>query len=538
MATPRQKKFDVCVIGTGAGGGVMLDELTHAGMSVVALERGPHLGPVDFMGHDELTNIIRGSGFAPDLKETLRQTEESVAQPQHHTMLGQCVGGSNVHWGAMAWRLRADDFKALSHDGPVAGASLSDWPVDATEMAPWYDKAEAAYGVSGGAVHNALQPGKRYPNPPHPPRSGSRVFEQGVRKLGYTPFQIPLAVNSRPYQNRAACTNSGMCVMFGCPVHAKASPLSVGIPRAQATGRLDLRPQSMVYDLVVDEAGRIKAARYLDANGRQNEVRARQFVLAGGSLGSAHLLLMSRSRRFPNGLANSSGLVGRNLMYHVLPAVYYQHETVSRGWLGTLSGQAIDDLHGSDARRGFVRGAVITESYPSTPVVYASGAGGLWGAALKDYLRRFTQVHGLIAIGEDLPVHGNRIDLDPTHRDKHGLPVWRITHAYHPNDLKLKSYYEQKMMEIAQAAGAERSWAVDMTQGSTGHLMGTCRMGNDPEKSVLDRWCRSHEVENLWVVDGSCFPTSGGYNPTLTIVANAYRVANHFVGEARRLNLR
>lgn len=538
MASPRQETFDVCVIGTGAGGGVMLDELTRAGMSVVALERGPHLGPADFMEHDELSNIIRGTGFAPDLKETLRGAEGETAVPQRHTLLGQCVGGSNVHWGAMAWRLRPDDFNVLSHDGPVAGASLADWPVDAAEMAPWYDKAEAAYGVSGGAVHNALQPGGRYPNPPHPPRSGSHVFEQGVRKLGYTPFQIPLAVNSRAYGGRATCTNSGMCVMFGCPVHAKASPLSVGVPRAQATGRLDLRPQSLVYELVVDEAGRIKAARYLDAKGQQNEVRARQFVLAGGSLGSAHLLLMSRSGRFANGLANGSDLVGRNLMQHVLPAVYYRHEAVTRGWLGPLAGQAIDDLHDSDAARGFVRGAVITESYPSTPVVYASSAGALWGTALKDYLRQFPHVHGLIAIGEDLPVHGNRVDLDPVHRDQHGLPVWRITHAYHPNDLKLRDYYEQKMTAIAAAAGAERSWPVDMTQGSSGHLMGTCRMGNNPENSVLDRWCRSHEVENLWVVDGSCFPTSGGYNPTLTIVANAYRVADHFVREARRLNLR
>ncbi|CAB1369705.1 GMC family oxidoreductase [Denitratisoma oestradiolicum] len=538
MANRRQKIFDVCVIGTGAGGGVMIDELTHAGMSVVALERGPRLGPAEFMGHDELTNIIRATGFAPKLKETVRQAEGETAQPRHFSMIGQCVGGSNVHWGAMAWRLRPDDFKALSHDGPVAGANLADWPVDAAEMAPWYDKAEAAYGVSGGAVHNAMQSGKNYPNPPHPRRSGSHVFEQGVKKLGYTPFQIPLAVNSRPYQNRAACTNSGMCVMFGCPVHAKASPLSVGLPRAQATGRLDLRPESLVHELVLDDAGRIKAARYLDAKGQQQEVRARQFILAGGSLGSAHLLLMSRSGRFANGLANRSGQVGRNLMYHLLPAVYYRHEAVTRGWLGPLAGQAIDDLHASDPARGFVRGAVVTEAYPSTPVVYASSAGNLWGSALKDYLRQFQQVHALIAIGEDLPVHGNQVDLDPTHRDEHGLPVWRITHAYHPNDLKLKAYYEQKMLEIAQAAGAEKSWVVDMTQGSTGHLMGTCRMGDDPEKSVLDRWCRSHDVDNLWVVDGSCFPTSGGYNPTLTIVANAYRVADHFVREARRLNLR
>ncbi|MBK9954350.1 MAG: GMC family oxidoreductase [Rhodocyclaceae bacterium] len=538
MAPRRRQVFDVCVVGTGAGGGVMIDELTRAGMSVVALERGPRLGHADFMGHDELSNVIRGTGFAPKLRETLRRDETETAQPRRFSMIGQCVGGSNVHWGAMSWRLRPDEFRALSQDGPIAGASLADWPVDAAEMAPWYDKAEAAYGVAGGAVHNAPRPGRRYPNPPHPPRSGSQVFDRAVRKLGYAPFPIPIAVNSRPYRNRAGCTNSGMCVMFGCPVDAKASPISVGLPRALATGRLDLRPQSLVHELAIDDTGRIRAARYLDARGDQHEVRARQFVLAGGSLGSAHLLLMSRSGRFRDGLANGSGLVGRNLMYHVLPAVYYLHETVTRGWLGPISGQAIDDLHASDPARGFVRGAVVTEAYPATPIVYATSAGGLWGAALKDYLRQFNRVHALIGIGEDLPVHGNRVDLDPTHTDASGLPVWRITHAHHANDLKLKAYYEGKMTEIAAAAGAERSWVVDMTQGSTGHFMGTCRMGADPEKSVLDRWCRSHEVDNLWVVDGGCFPTSGGYNPTLTIVANAYRVADHFAREARRLNLR
>lgn len=532
--TKRRNQVDVCVIGTGAGGAVMIDELTRAGMSVVALERGPWIGPADFMGHDELSNIIRATGFAPKLKETLRASEAESAQPRHFSMIGQCVGGSNVHWGAMAWRLRPDEFKALTHDGPIAGASLADWPVDAAEMALWYDKAEAAYGVAGGLVVNG-RPGQRYSNPPHPRRND--VFERAVRKLGYAPFEIPLAVNSQPYGGRARCMYGGMCVMFGCPVHAKASPICVGLPRAQATGKLDLRSECMVSELAIDDAGRVKAARYLDGKGRMHEVRARQFILAGGSLGSAHLLQMSRSGRFREGLANSSGLVGRHLMYHVLPAVYYRHEAVSRGWLGPLCGHAIDDLHASDPARGFVRGAVVAETYPSSPVIYLGSAGSLWGKALKDHLRQYQHVHALVGIGEDMPVAGNRVDLDPTHRDEHDLPVWRITHARHPNDLKLNAWYEKKMSEIAVAAGAEKIWTVDMTQGSTGHLMGTCRMGDDPEKSVLDRWCRTHDVDNLWVVDGSCFPTAGGYNPTLTIVANAYRVADHFVREARRRNL-
>ncbi|HQR03467.1 MAG: GMC family oxidoreductase [Proteobacteria bacterium] len=539
----RRNVYDVCVIGTGAGGGIMIDELTHAGMSVVALERGPLLGPDDFMGHDELSNIFRGTGFAPRLKETVRHSVHEEATEQRFSSLAQVVGGSAVHWGAWSWRYRPDEFKVLRREGPVAGANLADWPVDAEEMAPWYARAEAAWGVAGASVHNALQPGLRYPNPPHPYRTASFVLEAAARRLGHHPFPVPMAINSRPHAGRATCMNSGMCTMFGCPVHAKASPLSVNIPRALATGRLDLRPESRVFDLAVDTTGRIREARCLDAQGRERTVRARQFVLAGGSLGTAQLLLLSRSARFPQGLANGSDQVGRNLMFHTLALTNFIHEQPSRGALGPPGMVAFDDLHDSNAKRGFIRGAVMGESPTATPLGMAMQAAayfgeqqGLWGQRLKDFMRLFPHVHGLISIGEDLPVAENRVDLDPVHVDDLGIPVHRITHRYHENDQRLRDWYKQRMVEVAEAAGAQKIWTSDWNSG-TGHIMGTCRMGDDPATSVVDRWCRSHEVSNLWITDGSVFPTSGGYNPTLTIVANAYRVASRFIAEAKRLNL-
>ena len=536
---------DVCVIGTGAAGGVWIDACTRAGLDVVALERGPHLTPADFVQHDELRNIHRADGFAPDWQETSRSHASEAARLGRGTMLAQCVGGGTAHWGAWVWRYREDDFRVRSVEGPVEGASLADWPIGYDELAPYYDRAEARLGVAGDAHGNPSRPpGMRaYPNPPHPPRRATLSIEAGARKLGLTPFPTPLAINPRPYQGRPACINGGRCSNFGCPVHAKASTLSIHVPAALATGHLDLRPGARVRELHVGVDGRVRAASYVDADGQEREVRARTFVLAGGSIGSAHLLLSSRSARHPHGLGNGSGLVGRNLMFHAFSFVGFELPEPSMGALGTAGMVAIDDLHASDVARGFIRGGVVAESAEPGPIWAAYKAPDYlgtrtraWGKPLKDYLRRYPYLAGLISIGEDLPRAENRVDLDPEHVDAHGVPLPRITYDSHPNDRALQAWYEAHMHEIARAAGAVKSFSFDMTEqkGSSGHMMGTCRMGDDPDAAVVDRWCRSHEVENLYIPDASCFPTSGGYNPTLTIFANAERTAEHFLTRLRR----
>lgn len=539
---------DVCVIGTGAGGGVWIDACTRAGLDVVALERGPHLGPRDFLEHDELSNTHRGAGFAPSWRETLRETAEQTARPTRSTMLAQCVGGGTAHWGAWVWRLREDDFRTLSREGPIDGTSLADWPISYAELAPYYDAAELRLGVAGTAGANPSEPPRKtaYPNPPHAPRRATLALTRGARTLGLHPFPTPLAINSRPYQGRSACMNGGMCANYGCPVSAKASTLAIHVRDALATGRLDLRAESRVTELVVGKDGRVRAARTLDAEGREREVLARHFVVAGGAIGSAHLLLASRSARHPQGLANGSGLVGRNLMFHIFAYVGFELPEPSTGALGSAGMFAVDDLHASDPSRGFVRGAVVGEGAEPGPIwaaykapEYLGATTGAWGKPLKDYLSRFPFLGGLISVGEDLPQHANRVDLDPDHVDEHGLALPRITHASHPNDLALHDFYQSHMHEIAKAAGALRTFSYDMSRakGGTGHIMGTCRMGNDPESSVVDRWCRSHEVPNLYVPDASCFPTAAGYNPTLTIFANAARCADHFLNGARRGDL-
>jgi choline dehydrogenase-like flavoprotein len=275
-------------------------------------------------------------------------------------------------------------------------------------------------------------------------------------------------------------------------------------------------------------------------------VRARHFVLAAGGIGSAHLLLTSRSARHPQGLANGSGLVGRNLMFHNFAFVFFDLPERSYGALGSAGMVSVDDWHPSDASRGFIRGALVGESAEPSPIwsahkasAYLGEGNRAWGKPLKDYLRRYPYLAGLIAIGEDLPRHDNQIDLDPTHADPLGIALPRITYESHPNDLAMHRYFDARLHELAGAAGATKSWSFDTThsKGGTGHIMGTSRMGDDASTSVVDKWCRSHEVSNLYVPDGGCFPSSGGYNPTLTIFANAARAADHFLISIKRKDL-
>ncbi len=547
----KKQVFDVCIVGTGAG--VMIDQLTAAGFSVVALERGPYIPPGEF-DDDELRNSVRDLVFSADQQETFRHFEHEVAQPGKIADIGQCIGGSMTHWAGWSWRFRPDEFKVLSTDGPVEGASLADWPVDYAEMEPYYQRAEWDFGVSGLAGSNPYEgPRKKaYPNPPHPHRVGSLKFEKGAKTLGYSPFPVPLAINSQVYGNRPACVHGGACRAYGCPIGAKGTTYSVSIPRAHLTGKLDLRPNARVFDLPI-ENGRLTGARYFDQRGDEQQVWARQVIVSAGTVGTAQLLLMSRSGSFPKGLSNNSDQVGRHYSFHHHPSAIAYFDEDLHNYTGVETRSAIDDLHPSDSSRGFIRGGVIAElnTFTHQPIMHALAATpaelqGAWGSSLKEHITDFTRTLTIAGICEELPMADNRIDLDPTHTDRFGLPLARITKRQHPNDVAMYRWYEKKIMELAEAAGARRVVPGRVPgvhigdgdhQSGNAHNHGTCRMGDDPSQSVVDRWCRSHEVPNLWVVDGSVMPTNGGYNPTLSILANAYRVADYFIGEANRLSV-
>jgi choline dehydrogenase-like flavoprotein len=357
------------------------------------------------------------------------------------------------------------------------------------------------------------------------------------------------------YEGRPPCINLGHCGA-GCAQGAKASTDITYWPQA-IRARVELRTHCRVSRIAADESGMATGAFYFDGDGVEHFQPAAVVILAGNGIGTPRLLLNSANEHFPDGLANSSGLVGKNLMFHIVPAVAFTLDEPALGFTGINGHVAVDDLHPSDPKRGFIRGGVIGEpnAGTATPMFYwaLAGAGAKmersWGAPLKSFLKKFPRAVLLAGVLEDLPMESNRVDLDPTVKDRFGLPVPRITHGQHPNDLAMFRWYQQKLMDIAEAAGATEKWLsqvpgftlidekTPMNGGHVGHFMGTCRMGTDPKSSVLDKWCRTHDVPNLWVVDGSCFPTSGGYNPTLTILANAYRVADHFIAEAKRQNL-
>ncbi len=545
MAT---EEFDVCVVGTGAGGGVVIDQLTAAGLRVVALERGREWTNADFLRDDELENVVRDTLFSPDQLETFRPSEDIEATAGRFSQIAHGVGGTLTHWAAWSWRFRADEFRIRSVEGPVEGASLVDWPIGYDELEPYYEKAEWDFGIAGDAKGNpfAAPRKKGFPNPPHPERLGAKRFAAGARKLGYTPFPVPVAINSQPYAGRPRCMYGGACRSYGCPIHAKGTTYSIHLPRARATGKLDLRPDAMVFELPVKD-GRVTGARYLDAEGSAHEVRAKQVVLAAGTVGTPHLMLLSKSGAFPDGIANGSGLVGKNLQFHHHPGAVGVLEDDIRGYTGFEAHTAIDDLHPSDAKKGFIRGGVVAElnTFTHQPIAFGltvepalRGEGRSWGADLKARIREFPRTMILAGICEELPIEDNRVDLDPEVKDRHGLPVPRFTKRQHENDIAMFRWYEKKIQEIAEAAGAKRITGVSAMPGfditkapqvGNAHNHGTCRMGDDPNASVVDKACRSHEVPNLWIADASTMPTNGGYNPTLTILANAYRVADELV---------
>ena len=323
----------------------------------------------------------------------------------------------------------------------------------------------------------------------------------------------------------------------------------MSLPKAQRTGLLNLRPDSLAFEISLGRDGRARSVRYINQSTREElEVSARHVFVCGNAIGTPHLLLMSKSGSFPDGLANSSGLVGRNLMLHLFTEASFIFDEGSRSFTGLASHAAIDDLHASDPSRGFIRGGVIAgENFAvKQPLLHAlwggstyPGSDRTWGAGFKDYLRKFSRTASVLLVGEDLPMEANRVDPYPDVTDEWGLPVPRMTHRQQPNDVAMSRWYGDRMLEIGDAAGAVDTWISlrvtdeEPRKGSS-HLHGTCRMGDDPARSVVDRWCRSHDVPNLWIADASVFPTSGGYNPTLTILANAYRVADYFVTEAKK----
>jgi len=367
-------EVDFVVIGSGAAGGVLAKELSTNGFRVVVLEQGPYLKPSDLV-HDE-AKVLQQDLLTnhPDLQpSTFRKTPDEKAEPQRVVAYGRCIGGSSVHFTANYWRFHEIDFLERSKLGPIAGTGLVDWPINYSDLEPYYTKVESETGVSGLADSSPFDPprSKPYPMPPLPVKSCGVLFERGARKLGYNPFPSPMAILSRPRAGRSACINCGFCYGFGCEVGAKSSTLASVIPLAERTGRCEIRPNSYVHRIEMNANGRAVGALYFDERRNSHLQRAKAVIVCANGAETPRLLLLSANKQFPNGLANSSGLVGKYLMFNSNARVEGLFEHPLNDYKGFAVSRTVHDFYELDPQKvGFYGGGALDARFDSTPYFF------------------------------------------------------------------------------------------------------------------------------------------------------------------------
>jgi choline dehydrogenase-like flavoprotein len=373
-----------------------------------------------------------------------------------------------------------------------------------------------------------------------PVKSSGVIFDKAATKLGLHPFPAPLAIISQPYKGRTPCQHCGFCLGFGCEYGAKSSTLFTTIPAAVATGKCEIRTESYAAKIEVNPRGRVTGVTYFDKDQKTQFQPARGVVVCANGSETPRLLLLSSSNQFPNGLANASGVVGKNLMFNGYSANSALFEGQLNEYKSVMATRILHDFYNSDPKRGFYGGGGIDARFFAYPALFALG--GLppeapqWGLEykhmLRDYYTRSMNVDGHTT---SLPVETNSISLDPTLKDAWGLPAMRVTYKDHPDDMANMKFFQERCVEILQAAGAKRIWSAPIQEQNGGvHLLGTCRMGNHPETSVIDKYHRTHDVRNLFLCDGSSMVTGGRGQPTATIQALAFRAGELIAGFAKR----
>jgi len=536
-------EVDFVIVGSGAAGGVLAKELSTNGFRVVVLEQGPYLREADF-SHDEV-KVFQQHQITNNPKRqrhTFRATPQDKAKEQLSVLYGNCVGGSSVHFTANFWRLHEIDFVEHSKIGDIPGTTFTDWPIRYADLEPYYTKVEWEVGVSGLAGASPFDPwrSKPYPMPPLPVKGSGVIFERAAKKLGYHPFPAPMAILSQPHAGRSACVACGFCLGFGCEVGAKSSSLSSMIPAAEKTGRCEIRPNSYVHKIEIDDNERATGAVYFDAKGAAHLQKARAVILAANGAETPRLLLLSQCRQFPNGLANSSGMVGKNLMPNTGAIGFGVYEEPLNDYKGFAVSRILHDFYELDIQKlGFYGGGGVDARFDMTPINFV--AQGLppgtpmWGPGFKKTLHNnFTRTMQIFFHGTSVPVETNAFSLDDEVKDAWGLPALRMTFKDHDNDLKYMQWMTERVMEILDASGAKQKWHAPVgPQQFAVHLLGTCRMGDDPKKSVINIDHRTHDVKNLFLCDGSSMVTSGRGQPTMTIEALAFRAADRITALAK-----
>jgi len=519
MSAPFSTSDDhvVVIIGSGAGGGTLGNELAQKGIDVVILEAGSRYEIPDFI-NDEWAAFQQLAWT--DTRTTSGSWRIAKDFPNLPSWIVKAVGGTTVHWAGASLRIQPDEFKACTTYGNVAGATLMDWPLTREELDPYYDKAEFKMGVTGT---NGI--------PRLPGNNNYQVLAAGAKNLGYQTYHTGnMAINSQPRDGRGSCQQIGFC-FEGCKSGAKWSTLYTEIPAGEATGHLEVRPNSQVLRIETAANGKVSGVVYADKDGNLHKQAARIVAVAGNSLESPRLLLNSESAKYPDGLANSSGQVGRNYMRHTTGSVYAMFENPVHMYRGTTMAGIIRDEAVNNPKRGFVGGYELETISLGLPFMAAFLNPGAWGRSFTTALDNYDHIAGLWIVGEDMPRATNRITLNHDVKDKYGMPVVNVHFDDHENDEAMRAHAYTQAIALYESVGAVRTFPTPPYPST--HNLGSNRMSANPRDGVVNKYGQTHDIPNLFVSDGSQFTTGAAENPTLTIVTLAIRQADYIAAQMK-----
>jgi choline dehydrogenase-like flavoprotein len=560
--------FDICIVGSGAGASPVAYSLTKAGAKVVVLEKGPWLTEKEFF-KDELAISIHDA-YNPKLDNEQHVIEEEYEDESGNSFWqgektsdsgwswwnGTVVGGSSNFMSGYFHRLKPVDFRLKTEFGAIEGANVADWPISYDELEPYYALAEREIGVSGRVVEHPHQEPRStaFPYPPVAESPISSWIDKAATNIGYHAIPVPRAILSQPAMGRRSCEYSGYCSSYGCSSGAKGSGRAALLNHAVASGNCTIKPNSKVYKIATDDQGEITGVHYYNSVGKEQVVRAKIYVVACQAVETSRLLLASTGAKFPNGLANNNGQVGKNLLFSgggtgsgdFLFDDLNDKQVNELKQVGPFINRALQDWYKIDdkafdgiSRDGKAKGGTIDFLFHQNPIARARGTQWgvdeqgndqlLWGEALKQSMKQeFTSYKTLRfeVFNDWLPTDDCFVTLDKEVTDQWGDPVAKVRIGYHEHDLDVGAYLAKKAEKLLEELGAKNVDSSVSGYPATNLMAGGCRFGDDPKSSVLNKNCQAHEVSNLYVTDGSFMPTGGSVPYTFTIYANAFRVAD------------